>query len=90
MFNRTVRVLLVHVCKGLDLFLLQVFNGTKDPYTNPPAPVHIVTGSAGCNERTDPFVPNPPPWSAFRSSEYGQLKWFAILLTLVSFSFSLF
>uniref|UniRef100_A0AC34PZH4 Purple acid phosphatase n=1 Tax=Panagrolaimus sp. JU765 TaxID=591449 RepID=A0AC34PZH4_9BILA len=48
-----------------------VYNGTIDPYNNPPAPVHIVTGSAGCQENTDSFIPNPEPWSAFRSSNYG-------------------
>jgi hypothetical protein len=25
----------------------------------------------GCQENTDSFVKNPPPWSAFRSSNYG-------------------
>lgn len=25
----------------------------------------------GCQEYTDPFVSQPPPWSAFRSSNYG-------------------
>ncbi|VDD91279.1 unnamed protein product, partial [Enterobius vermicularis] len=48
-----------------------VFNGTRSPYFNPPAPVHIVTGSAGCQENTDPFQEHSPPWSAFRSSNYG-------------------
>uniref|UniRef100_A0A914MVJ0 Purple acid phosphatase n=1 Tax=Meloidogyne incognita TaxID=6306 RepID=A0A914MVJ0_MELIC len=44
---------------------------TGNPYVNPPAPVHIVSGSAGCQENTDPFVKDPGPWSAFRSSNYG-------------------
>ncbi|CAJ0582446.1 unnamed protein product, partial [Mesorhabditis spiculigera] len=48
-----------------------VYNGTKSPYLDPPAPVHVVTGSAGCRENTDQFVKHPPPWSAFRSSNYG-------------------
>src|SRR4051812_33558040 len=66
-----------------------VFNSTHqgNPYVDPPAPVHVVTGSAGCQENTDTFVPNPNPlvgslnaplnqttlfrWSAFRSSNYG-------------------
>jgi len=41
------------------------------PYTDPGATVHLVTGSAGCREKHDGFIPNPPPWSVFRSSEYG-------------------
>ncbi|KAH7730749.1 nucleotide pyrophosphatase/phosphodiesterase [Aphelenchoides avenae] len=48
-----------------------VFNGTESPYVDPPAPVHIVTGSAGCQENTDTFVVHPGPWSAYRSSNYG-------------------
>ena len=49
-----------------------VYNGTRDnPYFDPPAPVHVVTGSAGCQEKTDTFIANPGPWSAFRSSNYG-------------------
>uniref|UniRef100_A0AC35EW47 Purple acid phosphatase n=1 Tax=Panagrolaimus sp. PS1159 TaxID=55785 RepID=A0AC35EW47_9BILA len=48
-----------------------VYNGTDNPYHNPPAPVHIVSGSAGCDENTEIFVKHPHPWSAFRSSNYG-------------------
>lgn len=25
----------------------------------------------GCQEKVDPFIKNPPAWSAFRSSDYG-------------------
>ncbi|RWS28741.1 Iron/zinc purple acid phosphatase-like protein, partial [Leptotrombidium deliense] len=49
-----------------------VYNGSYDePYTNPKAPVHLVTGSAGCQEGIDPFVKHPPAWSAVRISDYG-------------------
>lgn len=49
----------------------KVYNGSHDePYTNPRAPVHIVVGSAGCQEKVDYFNPLPS-WSAFRSSDYG-------------------
>jgi len=48
-----------------------VYKGVESPYKNPPAPVHVVTGSAGCQEYTDTFVLHPEPWSAFRSSNYG-------------------
>ncbi|XP_023229302.1 acid phosphatase type 7-like, partial [Centruroides sculpturatus] len=49
-----------------------VYNGSYQyPYTNPKAPVHIITGSAGCQERHDPFVKNPAAWSALRNGDYG-------------------
>uniref|UniRef100_A0A4W5NQE0 Purple acid phosphatase n=1 Tax=Hucho hucho TaxID=62062 RepID=A0A4W5NQE0_9TELE len=52
-----------------------VFNGSiEQPYVNPKAPVHIITGSAGCRENHDPFVPNPRDWSAFRSTDYGYTR----------------
>uniref|UniRef100_A0AAY4BS28 Purple acid phosphatase n=2 Tax=Denticeps clupeoides TaxID=299321 RepID=A0AAY4BS28_9TELE len=53
----------------------KVYNGSVEhPYVNPKAPVHIITGSAGCRERTDPFIPTPRDWSAFRSSDYGYAR----------------
>ncbi|WAR19262.1 ACP7-like protein [Mya arenaria] len=53
----------------------KVYNGSKtEPYTNPKAPVHIITGSAGCQENHDPFIPDPRPWSAFRSDDYGYTR----------------
>ncbi|XGW02102.1 hypothetical protein V3C99_014279 [Haemonchus contortus] len=48
-----------------------VYNGTASPYKNPHAPVHIVSGSAGCRENTDTFITHPGPWSAVRSTDYG-------------------
>ncbi|KAL0280763.1 UNVERIFIED_CONTAM: hypothetical protein PYX00_001966 [Menopon gallinae] len=57
------------------LYNNEVYNGSFDaPYTNPGAPVHIITGSAGCNEFVDKFINNPKPWSAFRSSDYGYTR----------------
>ncbi|CAB3397168.1 unnamed protein product [Caenorhabditis bovis] len=53
------------------VFNRTVFNGTRNPYEDPPAPVHIITGSAGCRENTDIFVEHPGPWSAKRSTDYG-------------------
>ncbi|KAL0829461.1 hypothetical protein ABMA28_004226 [Loxostege sticticalis] len=56
----------------------QVYNGSyQHPYTNPRAPVHLVTGSAGCREGTDRFIKHPKPWSAFRSSDYGYTRFAA-------------
>lgn len=53
-----------------------VQNGTVDPnnpYDNAKAPVHLITGSAGCKERLDPFR-LPLPWSAKRIVDYGYTK----------------
>ena len=45
-----------------------VFNGSlSEPYRNPRAPVHIVTGSAGNKEGREPFFKQIPAWSAFHS-----------------------
>lgn len=50
----------------------QVYNGSTDePYKNPKAPIHLLVGSAGCQELIDPFVHEPQPWSAKRISDYG-------------------
>uniref|UniRef100_A0A4D5RKI2 Purple acid phosphatase n=1 Tax=Ixodes scapularis TaxID=6945 RepID=A0A4D5RKI2_IXOSC len=50
----------------------KVYNGSYDkPYTNPGAPVHITTGSAGCQEHLNPFKTNPANWSAVRYKDYG-------------------
>jgi acid phosphatase type 7 len=34
----------------------------------------VITGSAGCDERHDAFVLNPPEWSAFRNADYGYTR----------------
>ncbi|CAG9583447.1 unnamed protein product [Danaus chrysippus] len=52
----------------------KVYNGTDGAYHNPRAPVHVVTGSAGCQEDTDKFQRVSPDWSAFRSSDYGYTR----------------
>eukprot|EP01089_Gocevia_fonbrunei_P016557 TRINITY_DN5161_c0_g1_i1.p1 TRINITY_DN5161_c0_g1~~TRINITY_DN5161_c0_g1_i1.p1 ORF type:complete len:483 (+),score=127.32 TRINITY_DN5161_c0_g1_i1:206-1450(+) len=49
-----------------------VHNGSaSDPYKNPGAPVHIISGSAGCQEDLEHFHGPLGPWSAMRSSTYG-------------------
>ncbi|XP_071789353.1 acid phosphatase type 7-like isoform X1 [Asterias amurensis] len=49
----------------------KVYNGSKEaPYTNPKAPVHIITGSAGCKEKHSQFA-STRPWDAFRTTDYG-------------------
>lgn len=51
-----------------------VYNGSDaEPYTNPKAPVHIITGSAGCRERITNFGPWRP-FDAFRSEDYGYTR----------------
>nr|XP_051702634.1 acid phosphatase type 7 isoform X1 [Oryctolagus cuniculus]XP_051702635.1 acid phosphatase type 7 isoform X1 [Oryctolagus cuniculus]XP_051702636.1 acid phosphatase type 7 isoform X1 [Oryctolagus cuniculus] len=57
------------------IYNYQVLNGSREaPYTNPRGPVHIITGSAGCEERLTPFVIHPRPWSAVRVKEYGYTR----------------
>merc|ERR1719369_725072 len=51
-----------------------VYNGTDAPYKDPPAPVHITTGSAGCRERHTIFNKTVPAWIAQRSNEYGYTR----------------
>ncbi|KAI7804956.1 putative iron/zinc purple acid phosphatase-like protein-like, partial [Triplophysa rosa] len=56
-------------------FQSYVYNGSfEEPYVNPKAPVHIITGSAGCREKHDGFIPKPRSWSAFRSTDYGYTR----------------
>lgn len=57
------------------LYIFQVYNGSYEaPYTNPKAPVHFVTGSAGCKEGREDFTDTRPPWSAFISRDYGYTR----------------
>ncbi|KAF5302288.1 hypothetical protein FQA39_LY10327 [Lamprigera yunnana] len=52
-----------------------VYNGSyEQPYVNPGAPVHIITGSAGCKEGHDNFNITRPEWSAFQSKDYGYTR----------------
>lgn len=49
----------------------RVYNGSLEaPYTDPGAPIHIISGAAGNQEEFDVFGP-PNSWSAFRSVTYG-------------------
>lgn len=54
------------------IYDMQVCNGSlEEPYTNPCAPVHIITGSAGCYSKHDAFKKEKPYWTAFRTENYG-------------------
>ncbi|CRL04383.1 CLUMA_CG017474, isoform A [Clunio marinus] len=56
----------------------KVYNGSyEEPYRNPRAPVHIITGSAGCKEGREPFIRKIPEWSAFHSQDYGYTQLYA-------------
>jgi len=54
----------------------KVYNGSANaPYTNPGAPVHIITGNAGCREIHDHFPDEvTSKLSAFHSDDYGYLR----------------
>ena len=42
-----------------------------EAYINPAAPVHILTGAAGCPENQDGWQAKGNPWSALRINDYG-------------------
>uniref|UniRef100_A0A146LZU8 Purple acid phosphatase n=2 Tax=Lygus hesperus TaxID=30085 RepID=A0A146LZU8_LYGHE len=49
-----------------------VRNGSVDePYLNPKAPVHIITGAGGSDDLLEPFSPVAIPSSAVRNLNYG-------------------
>ncbi|XP_037933616.1 acid phosphatase type 7 isoform X1 [Teleopsis dalmanni] len=57
------------------IYNYKVYNGSlTEPYRNPGAPVHLVTGSAGCKEGREPFKFTIPEWSAFHSQDYGYTR----------------
>lgn len=50
------------------IYNFEVKNGSlEEPYRNAKAPIHIITGSAGCKEEHAKFIKDPPKWSAFRT-----------------------
>uniref|UniRef100_A0A1B0BP11 Purple acid phosphatase n=1 Tax=Glossina palpalis gambiensis TaxID=67801 RepID=A0A1B0BP11_9MUSC len=54
--------------RSWPLYNYTVLNGSlTEPYRNPRAPVHIITGAAGNIESQDSFSGDLPEWSAFRS-----------------------
>lgn len=74
---------------GVDLFvgahehnyerIYPIYNYTThlnkgNPYHNPKAPVHIVTGSAGCHHESDPFIHPRPEYSAKRLRDFGYTR----------------
>lgn len=65
----------------------KVYNGSTIglPYTNPKAPVHLTTGSAGCPEHLTPVLPKRPPYSAFIMSDYGFTRMHILNRTAVHF-----
>jgi len=65
----------------------QVKNGSRsEPYTEAKAPIHIITGSAGCDEGREGFIRQPPYYSAFRSMDYGYTRLKAHNKTHLEFS----
>ncbi|CAF1414200.1 unnamed protein product [Rotaria sp. Silwood1] len=49
-----------------------IFNGSlSEPYKNPGAPTHVISGSAGCFSKHNPFLNQTQLYSAFRSDDYG-------------------
>ena len=66
-----------------------VMNGTthhNQPYTNARAPLHMITGSAGCQEQKEEFKKKKPYYSAFRNNDYGYTRLKAHNKTHLEFS----
>ncbi|EDV46121.1 uncharacterized protein Dere_GG18893, isoform A [Drosophila erecta] len=57
------------------IYNYKVYNGSAEaPYTNPKAPIQIITGSAGCKEEREPFSKDLPSWNAYNSNDYGYTR----------------
>ncbi|XP_039496996.1 acid phosphatase type 7 isoform X2 [Drosophila santomea] len=57
------------------IYNYKVYNGSAEaPYTNPKAPIQIITGSAGCKEEREPFSNDLPAWNAYHSNDYGYTR----------------
>ncbi|XP_011176896.2 acid phosphatase type 7 isoform X1 [Zeugodacus cucurbitae] len=57
------------------IYDFKVYNGSAEaPYTNPKAPIQIITGSAGCKEQREPFSDTLPSWNAYHSNDYGYTR----------------
>lgn len=68
----------------LPIFDGKVMNGTdpERPYYNPRAPVHVISGSAGCQERLDPFKGKAATGSVKQIHDYGYTRIYANRTTL--------
>lgn len=50
----------------------KVYNGSVEkPYVNPKAPIHMLSGAAGCYEGLYYFNDTKPDYAAFQSSDFG-------------------
>lgn len=70
----------------LPIYDSKVYNGTIDtsnPYHNARSPVHIVTGSAGCDENIDKFSSDPKTGSVARIADYGYTRMNATMNKLI-------
>lgn len=55
------------------LYNMSICNGDMSPYSNPKAPVHIITGSVGSRHGHDTFG-RDHAWSAYRSQDWGYAR----------------
>lgn len=68
----------------LPIYNETVMNGSNPerPYYNPLAPVHVISGSAGCQERLDPFRGKVANGSVKQIHDYGYTRIYANRTTL--------
>lgn len=76
-----------HVYERLfPLYNETVFKGSlNDPYVNPRAPVHLITGSAGSKESLSEPSLHSPEWSALRIFDYGYTRMYISNSTHITF-----
>jgi hypothetical protein len=71
--------------RTLPVYKGKVVDMANDPFYNPPVPVYVLSGAAGCQEDLDRYSNNSmQPWTAYRNSEYGiglMTVWNATTLT---------
>ncbi len=71
-FKKNKKINLYFLWRLWPIYNWAIFNGSlTEPYKNPGAPAHVISGSAGCFSKHNPFLNQTQIYSAFRSDDYG-------------------